>query len=618
MRNRSGVWVRKAAAGLAVWASLSHLPACRGCQEDADIADAGASGTVAEAPDPVRPLPADVASDPVAALWARTERGHAAGAAPARRVFCAQIRSLKDEAEAAAVATAITEATGLAVARIEKDLGERGIWHRLCVGVEETPARLIAAATGWTAPGGALSSFMDPPASPEEPRFHVLETNVAAPPPAHVTVAQASALLERSHDGGVAVLPPNEHPVVAATGPAGPALVDGDTAASRVVIVDDSGARVPVAPATPAGCASCILAEQQPDLTGTRRGIVSRRLLGSGPLLANTSTHPHQLLVEETAANGARFVTVLALQEEQTGLVAERRAMALLANHVDDVVLRGEAFVVEADGDDAREIAIARLALRRQGDNVCALERQAELWQPSADAARGLERLTLEQLLAQTAPVTRHGEPLDQPFLDYVTALDVTDDGNAAAQACAVLLEQRTSTLLTQLCLQRVRSLVRDGRLVDAVNAAGAIAERAPGLRPAVAAPLFSAMHALDTDPRLSAAPYDCEHAPLLAGLSKRTIDESIALARARLNERLSLADVSDAVFVTATRDFGPDTPVGAIAGRWLERLRVAQPARHAAIEAALLPPSALPQAAPLPITTPSPVDGSPGFGGDP
>jgi hypothetical protein len=127
---------------------------------------------------------------------------------------------------------------------------------------------------------------------------------------------------------------------------------------------------------------------------------------------------------------------------------------------------------------------------------------------------------------------------------------------------------------------------------------------------------LFTAMQALDADPRLTAAPWDCAAAPLVKDTVGKPVEELIGLARARLAERLSLSDVADAVFVTASRDFGTDTPVFSIAGRWLERLRVTQPARHAAIEAALLPPSSAPSNSPA--ADPAADDGAPGFGGSP
>ena len=110
-------------------------------------------------------LEASVAADPVAAVVARL---------PASFGACAQVKSLKSREEADTAAQAIRAATSLPVSIVEKDLAARGHWFRLCVGTELDAARLTAAATRWTAPGGVLTPFLDPPNSPDEPRFHVL------------------------------------------------------------------------------------------------------------------------------------------------------------------------------------------------------------------------------------------------------------------------------------------------------------------------------------------------------------------------------------------------------------------------------------------------------------
>ena len=609
-------------------ASLSHLPllataiglaiagvSCDGCSRD--DTKAPPVDDVAAVPDPTRSLTPQEEADAIALVVARI---------PTIAGACAQVRSLKDRAEAEAVQKAIVDATSLPVRLLDKDLGARGVWTRVCVGAEADAARLTAEATRWTAPGGVLAPFLDPPRSPDEPRFLVLEVEDAVAPRS-LPRAQAIALLSRSNTGAVYALGAAADALLAATGHAATPSPDGEAGSeTRVVVVDAAGIVHPMAPEAPPGCASCQIAEQQSPIT-------SRRLLGVGALLPTPGL---ELLVEEETADGARFLAVVSTD----GPTLRRRAEVLLSSTSTEVILRGEAFVVEADGDDDREIAVARLELRRQGDNVCALERHAEVWQ-TTDSARGLEKLTPTALLARwsadkgTGPGTndanagKGADGADAAFVDFMTALDVTDDADAASRACATFLSARPSTLVNQFCLQRIRTLITKGRLIEAVNAAGALAERAGALRAAVASPLFSAMTALDNDPRLSAAPYDCEAAPLLKGLGSRPIEANIAMARARLNERLSLADVADAVFVTANRDFGAATPVGGIAARWMERLRIAQPARHAAIEAALLPPQDLMPELGSGTGTDTgtgsgtldlgiPADGSPGFGGAP
>lgn len=570
--------VRRRLLGL-VAASAWALSACPSPSSPSSPMAAVDAGIALVEDAPVSALAGDVAADPVAAVVARL---------PGRPGACAQVRSLRDRAEAEASAAAMRSATALPVEIAEKDLGERGVWFRLCVGDEPDEARLVAKATRWTAPDGVLAPFLDPPRSPDEARFLVLpragrESRRPAEP-------QARAFLARSTSGPAWYAGTTDAPV----------LVGTATAGDRVVVVDGAGQSLRLDPTPPPGCASCAVAEQQSPIT--RRRVLGTGDVGPGP--------GDELLIEEETAAGARFLAVLAVASPPPTL--RRTGAVLLSQAAADVVTRGEAFVVEADGDADQEIAIARLELRSLDGNLCSLTTHAELWGASNEAARGLARVDTAALLAGDGA----------GVVDLITALDGAGDATAASRACAEALHARPGSLVGQLCLQRIRSLVAAGRHIDAVNAAGAIAERAPALRAAVAGPLFSAMQALDTDPRLSAAPWDCAAAPLVKGTGDKPVDDVVALARARLAERLSLSDVSDAVFVTASRDFGTDTPVFAIAGRWLERLRVTQPARHAGIEAALLPPSATPPtptATPTPEPdTPAPDDGGPGFGGAP
>ncbi len=498
---------------------------------------------------------------------------------------CAQVRSVKDPVEAQTAAAAITAATRLPVELFEKDLGTKGVWWRLCVGDEESAARATARATRWTAPGGLLEKFLDPPTG-NEPRFFVLDkAGVEHRAP---TLVQAQAFLRRSGTGPAFFAGATATPLVAGTG-----ATTG--AAGRVVVVDVDGRLLPLDEAPPTGCASCVVAQQKSPIT-------SRSVVGVGDLLPAPGD---EILVEEETGDGTRL---LALVVNDQGTL-RRAGTILLASGSAGVILRGEASVVEADGDDDREVAIARLELRTSGPNLCTLEAHAEAWttprasdaEASKHSARGLVKLDALALSARP-----NG---DDAVVDFVTALDGAGDKDAGSRACASVLAARPATLVSQLCLQRVRTLVADGHLIDAVNAAGTLAEGTPALRAAVAGPLFLAMNALDQDPRLSAAPWDCQTEPLVKDMPSRSVDEVLRLARARQHERLGLGDVRDAVFVTATRDFGPDTPVGQIAQRWLERLRTAQPARFAAIEALLLPQA--PERADA-------GDATPGFGGSP
>ncbi len=545
------------------------LVAVVGCHKNAaDAVDAG----FADVEEVLFAVAAADAADPIGAVMPRV---------PTASGACAQVKSLKTSAEAEATATAIRAGTSLPVAVVEKDLGGKGVWFRICVGDEDSAAGLTASATRWTSPNGALAPFLDPPRGPDEPRFHVQLR--PASDGRRPSAPQALAMLQRSPQGPLYLAGAHAELLIG-SGPQG-----AGKGGQQLVVIDGTGTRLRLDPAPPPGCASCAVAEQASP-------VQSRTVLGVGELMKAPGT---ELLVEEETASGARFLAVITTD----GGVLRRAGAVLLSAASAGVILRGEATVVEADGDDDREVAISRLELRTSGANLCAMETRAEIWGTGTDAVRGLARLNFRDVIS--------GSGGDVAIVDFVTALDAGGDPAAASRACGEMLALRPATLVTQLCLQRVRSLIADGRLVDGVNAAGALAERSGALRAAVAGPLFSAMSALDTDPRLSAAPWDCALAPLVTEMPSRSIDDTIKLARVRLLERLSLSDVSDAVFVTASRDFGADTPVGAIAARWMERLRLSQPARHAAIAAALLPPAPMPE-------SPTTTDAGPGFGGSP
>ena len=268
---------------------------------------------------------------------------------------------------------------------------------------------------------------------------------------------------------------------------------------------------------------------------------------------------------------------------------------------------------VEADADPYQEVVLATRELRTQavpaerggGEVACALEAHAVIYDLGA---AGFVRVD---------PLKMAAVPEDA-VINVVTALDEHGDHDAASRACAGQLGREPHAATAQLCLQRVRRLIDDGALVAAVNAAGLAAEASPALRVVIAAPFHAAATALDRDPRLFAGEADCARSPLVDGLAARTLRESVRIAEVKQRERVPLGDIADAVFVTGLRDFGPESPVGAITARWLERLQVALPAKGAAIEALLLPqaPDAPAPAAPGPDG--SDAGAGAGFGGGP
>lgn len=521
------------------------LGGCRACTESSALVDAGPAGLVAKR------APLDASADAVALVTARV---------PQRNGSCAQVRSIQDATEANAVADRIRTEKQLDVDVIPADLGERGIWHRLCVGREESEARLVARATRWTTPSGELEAYLDPPTD-DRPRFHVLTRESADP--RRASLEQARALL------GFALV--DSAGAWFAGGPAKDALVVASTAetdggGSDVVAVDHKGARLIIGEAPPPGCASCTLA--------LREGRVrARRAVGAGDVSPHAGD---ELLVEEDTDHAVRFLSLMAV--ENGALV--RVAGVVLENARPGFAQMGRAVVVQADADPSKEVVVATREMRINGDVACTLESHATVYDLVGTADKGFTRVD---------PLKMPVEP-DDAVINVVTALDEHGDHLAASRACAAQLGRAPKAAITQLCLQRVRRLIEKGALVDAVNAAGLAAEASPPLRAVIAAPFHSAADALDRDPRLFAGESDCTKDPLVVGLATRTLAESLKLADARQRERVALGDVADAVFVTGIRDFGGESPVGGVVARWLERVQLALPAKAAAVEALLLP----------------------------
>lgn len=550
------------ALAVCLTASLAVTAACR----DADK--------------PQTPAVVDV-SLPLAA--ARAVEGDAVAqvlaAVPPRAGRCAQVRSLKEAAEAEAVAEAMRKQLGLPIEVQRADLGERGVWWRLCVGDEDSDARIVARATRWTGPGGELEPFLDA-AVPGLPRFFVLERARAEPrrpaePAARAVAAQGAPGAAVHLFGG----PTIDRLLLATTA----TTLQGGT---DVLAVDAKGSRLPLHPLPAPGCASCELSLKDGKV-GARRTIAADDL------------SPHageELVVEEDTERGARLLTVLA--QKDGALV--RVGGLLLGAERPGFMVRGAAQVVEADADPQREVVLATTELRVQGDAACALERHADLFDVT------------EAGLVRVDPMRLPEEPADA-LINAVTALDGAGDALIASRTCAAQLARDPRAALAQVCLDRVGALLAARRPIDAVNAGALIAEGAPSLRAAVAGALLDAVTALDHDPRLSAVEPDCARDPLVPALASLTVDEAMARAGARAQERVALGALVDAVFVTGARDFGADTPVGIVTVKWLERMKLSLPARYAAIEALLLPP---PPAAI--IDAGAAGQGGAGFGGAP
>ncbi len=544
----------------------------------AALAVAGCHGKDGKHAAPHKPLVARRASppkQPLAALAARV---------PPRTGSCAQVKSVKDKREARRVADAVEKALSVPVDVVKADLGARGVWWRVCVGDEDSEARLVALATKWTAPGGPLDRWLDPQPG-GAPRFFVLSHDDADR--RRGTPAQARALFSFRLKSGA--------PAVFFGGPAQSALAIASTAltesgATDVVAIGPKGKRALFDDAPAPGCAACEVALKESAVT-------ARRVMGAGDV---DPAPGEELLVEERTEGGVRLLSVAELAN---GALHRTASLVLQSVGRPGYASTGTASVVQADLDRHKEIALATTELLTDGDAACSVAQHVAIY--DLRKGKGLVRID---------PLKLPAEPADA-VVNVITVLDAYGDHAAASRACAAQLAHDPQAGTAQLCLQRVRRLIDADALVDAVNAAGLLAETSEALRPVVAGPFHDAAVALDKDPRLFAGEVDCKTSPLVDKLSSRPLDASAKLARDKARDRLLLSDIDDAVFVTGARDFGADTPLGVITARWLERAKVALPARYAAVEALLLPPAPPPPPPPPPDAGPAdagPADAGP------
>lgn len=527
------------------------------CDDKPKAPDAG-SAEVAKASAPVTTsapvLPALAGpppSDPVGAL-ARFLPG-AAG-------YCVQIRSVPTRLEADRVAASIREQLSLDVTLIDKDLGERGTWWRVCVGNEASEALADSKARAWTREGGALRPFMDAVA-PGQAAYQVLERK--GRPERAPTAEQALALLRARPD--------DERPLVMVSSGAlyGAVTLPPDASGqTEVAVIAPDGAVLPYdLSVQPEGCEACRAA-----LSDAR---ASRRLLGAGDV---TAAPGEELLVEERSGDDDAVLSVLSLE----GGTLKRVAWFLLGTSTATVRVLGDARALNADGEPGDELALTRVELSLLGDRLCALRERVQVLDLRRAPARelGVEWARTMGVAEQTGGAG--------PTKRLIAALDALGDADSATRVCAAYLRSGRDPSLASLCIARVSELSARGRRIAAVNAAGLLSEASEALRPAVAGPFFQVASALDEDPRLSVGAGDCETAPLVESVAGKRLEHVVRLARVRAKERVQLADLLPEVFVTGARDFGPDVPVGRLTASWLMRLKERLPAKAAAIEAAL------------------------------
>lgn len=493
------------------------------------------------------------------------------------RAFCVQIRSVPSDEEARALMDQIRTETGLPVTSFEADLGDRGVWHRICVGAEPSEAKADARARSWTKPGGLLRPYMTVPEEGHAPYFIKPRPGLPGRLP---TFAQARTLWRGVPDDArrvhLAERGADKEGFLAAL------TVKQPGGRTDVLLVDAGGRVLPLSGAPEAGCAAC-----KALLEGGAS--VGRRVLS----VADVGPWPgEEVLVAERVSGPAEgeSSTVLSVVSAESD-AAIRRAWVLLGSQRPGLTLIGEARPVEADGAAGAELALLRTELFTVDDRLCALRTRGQILQLTA-ADGGVEARELDESFAAAMAAAEQGGGA-KVAAALVRAFDEIGDPAAASRICAAYLARGTHPEVSRLCIRRIGDLLDAGRLIEATNAAGRLAEASVAFRAAVAGPFYRAASRLQADGRLQTAPPPCSDSPLVERVSKKRLEHVINLARARLEQRLYLSDVVDAVFVTGARDFGPKTPVGELTGRWLERLREVLPARYAAIQALLLPPPA-------------------------
>jgi len=486
--------------------------------------------------------------------------------------WCIQFRSLSDRDEATRVKATLERELDLSTHIFEADLGEKGRWFRICTGAFGDEATATATATVWTAENGKLRPYMD-----------------------DVLPGQAAFLIKERPTTGRDVLPPavsraleslSGVPVRARIekSPARTLFIIDliDDGHARSAILDDQGSAVLLAPdVSGLSCAPCAAAL-------TRHPLSRLRVHTSGELSRTVGT---ELIVTETLKDGSEILSVLL-----TDRVPLVRLAAVWLGPSDGARLRAlDAHVVDLDGGPTREIALVREDLTIDGERLCAFERRVDVYRQTE---KGLVRVD-----ASTHDPTK---PL--PRVKLVEIEDAFGDVRTASIGCGRAAANGDIGAVAS-CQARVMALRSQGLLVEAVNAAALLAEASSKVRPLVALALLDAARALDGAPEKAVVSEDCTEAPLIADFGARLaggtllgfavaaddgVHAALKDARAAARARIDLGELHDAVFVTARRDFGPETPFGAFAESWLTRIREVLPARAAAIEALLIAPKSV------------------------
>ena len=480
---------------------------------------------------------------------------------------CVQIRSLQDLKVASRLASEIETQLNLPTWIFSADLGAKGNWYRLCVGADRSRKAAEKNAALWTAGDGLLHPYMD---TVKEGDARYLLKERPAPQKDEVTRAQAEILLRAgvSAESKVVIIEGAKDTRYAAmTVPVNPTVPDQ----TEVLVVSPAGLMLPVAGAPDRRCSACARVWESPN--------VSRRILQTG--LVDEVEGQVLLITESVGDNNERTEVLSVLVPEADRLT--RRASFLLSTRNAELHVLGHAKWLQGDEDKKNELALVRFELSLVEDRLCALRMSSEIYD---FAEANLTKLD-ENYIAGLA--TSNARDAAGTALRLIKGYDGLGDVDTSSRLCAAYLANGRSPKVARHCLRRVQQLSTKSVLL-ATKAAGFLAEASSVYRAAVANTLYRNALKLDRNEALRVEAPNCMENPLVDDIANKSDEELVRLAELKSSSQLNLAELPDAVFVAGLRDFGAETPFGALTQSWLNRIRDVLPARYAAIQAALLP----------------------------
>ena len=507
----------------------------------------------------------ELPAEPVAALRPLLSQG----LTTKRKRHCVQIRSLQELSLASRLASEIETQLNLPTWISTADLGPRGTWYRLCVGAELSRREASKKAKLWTSAKGLLHPYMEA-VKDGDARFLLQER--PAPQQDEATRAQAEALLRAGAAVGKEiyfVTGADDVRYAAMTTSRAPETPEQ----AEVLFVAPDGGLLSVGGIPQVPCAAC---ERVWADAGARRHIEQVGTIDgvSGQVL----------LITESSGEEGDLTNILTIVVPETGRL-NRHVSFLLSTNTQALHVLGEAEWVQADVDEEMELGLVRFELSLVENRLCAMRITSEIFDFIDAKPMRLDENHIAQLAdAQGANDAKNA-------LRLIEGFDTLGDVDTASRLCAAYLANGRSPKVARHCLRRVQELGKKSTLL-ATKAAGFLAEASSLYRAAVANTLYRNALKLDRDQALRLEAQNCLENPLVEDVNGKRDEHLVRLAEIKSTAHLNLAELPDAVFVTGLRDFGPETPFGALTKSWLTKIQDVLPARYAAIQAALLPPN--------------------------